>query len=200
MENKKIIFLDKDGTIIPDIPYNVDPNLIELYPDARAALPILADFGYEFVIVTNQAGVEKGYFDEQDLCAVKNKIELLFKLSGVKLLDFYYCPHSHKSQHEACTCRKPSPGMLFQAANEYEFNLSQCWMIGDILNDVEAGNRASCKTILIDRGNESFENRNTNEYRLPDLYETNFVSLAYSLIHHDIKVNNHAKNKINSIL
>lgn len=199
-KSRKIVFLDKDGTIIPDIPYNVDSHLMTLYPDVHSALPILSDFGYEFIVITNQSGVAKGYFEEDKLIGVRQKIEVLFEDIGVELLDFYYCPHDNESVDRGCSCRKPLPGMLYKAANDYDIQLSESWMIGDILNDVEAGNRASCKTVLLDRGNESFEYPGTDEYRLPDIYETNFINLAYTLIHYDLKFKKNGNYKIDSVV
>jgi len=201
MAERKIIFLDKDGTLIPDIPYNVDPTLIHLYPGVRAALPLLQKAGYEFIIVTNQSGVAKGYFKEEKLQEVRDKMEKLFAHAGVPLLDFFYCPHGNNLPgQKGCGCRKPSTGMLRRAALKYELELQDCWMIGDILNDVEAGNRASCKTIFLDRGNESFNDVGYNEYRIPHLYATHFMDLAHSLIYYDKKTKKHEKHTVDTIV
>ncbi|MFD0766916.1 D-glycero-alpha-D-manno-heptose-1,7-bisphosphate 7-phosphatase [Mucilaginibacter lutimaris] len=155
----KAIFLDKDGTLIPDIPYNVDPDKITLSNDAVAGLLSLQNDGYKLIIISNQSGVARGYFTEDKLPVVKEKMRQLFAENGLSLDGFYYCPHHPEGTvagyNIMCDCRKPSPGMLLNAADEHEISLTNSWMIGDILNDVEAGNRAGCKTVLIDNGNET---------------------------------------------
>lgn len=166
----KAIFIDKDGTLIPDIPYNADPELIVLQSNAVNGLQLLQGEGYLLFIITNQAGVAHGYFPEEQLLAVRQKIESLFAANKLHLSGFYYCPHHPegivKKYVIQCTCRKPLPGLLLRAAEENDIDLSQSWMIGDILNDTEAGLRAGCKTILIDNGNET-EWKN-GKYRRPN--------------------------------
>jgi D,D-heptose 1,7-bisphosphate phosphatase len=130
----------------------------------------LQEAGYLLVIVSNQAGVAYGYFTEAELLPVKTKLcELLMKY-GINLSGFYYCPHHPEGITEkytsVCKCRKPAPGLLFKAAKELNIDLSRSWMIGDILNDVEAGERAGCRTILIDNGNET--EWLLNAYRIPE--------------------------------
>lgn len=148
----KAIFIDKDGTLIQDVPYNVNPELIKFEDHAFESLYMLQQKGYYFVIVSNQPGISKGYFTEEDLKAVEEKIKKSLFENRVMLQGFYYCPHDEK---EHCDCRKPKPGLIFNAARDLEIDLSHSWMIGDILNDVEAGKRSNCKTILIDNGNET---------------------------------------------
>lgn len=145
------IFLDKDGTLIPDIPHNVDPELITLQESSAEGLKQLYKKGYKLIVISNQSGIADGFFTADDLQPIKEKINMLLNDHGVKLEGFYYCPHKAGE----CICHKPLPGMLFKAAEMHRINLSASWMIGDILNDVEAGNRAGCRTILIDNGNET---------------------------------------------
>jgi D-glycero-D-manno-heptose 1,7-bisphosphate phosphatase len=155
----KAIFLDKDGTLIPDIPYNVNPDLITLQTDAVEGLQRLQKEGYLLIIISNQAGVARGIFTEDALPAVEQLLTALMADHGLILNGFYYCPHHPEGIVEGynhdCDCRKPKPGMILKAAQEHYVNLSESWMIGDILNDVEAGNRAGCKTVLINNGNET---------------------------------------------
>ncbi|TWR26233.1 HAD family hydrolase [Mucilaginibacter achroorhodeus] len=158
MKNKAI-FLDKDGTLIPDIPYNVDSQLITLQADAIEGLKRLQAAGYLFIVVSNQSGVARGIFEENMLKGVEQRIRQMLSAQGIGLTAFYYCPHHPKGivpgLNTDCNCRKPEPGMLFTAAVEHHIDLGASWMIGDILNDVEAGNRAGCSTVLIDNGNET---------------------------------------------
>ncbi|GAB4044257.1 D-glycero-alpha-D-manno-heptose-1,7-bisphosphate 7-phosphatase [Spirosoma jeollabukense] len=155
----KAVFWDKDGTLIPDIPYNVDPTQITLYPDAGESLRRLRAAGFKLIVVSNQAGVAQGRFPETALASVWNRLTELLRPFGAAPDAFYYCPHypagSVKAYAQACPCRKPEPGLLLQAAREHQLDLRTSWMVGDILNDVEAGNRAGCRTLLIDRGNET---------------------------------------------
>lgn len=156
---KKAVFVDKDGTLIPDIPYNVDTRLIQLEKGVPAALRALQNAGYLIVIISNQAGMAHGYFDAAQLQKVIHTIQELLIANEVVMHGFYYCPHhpqgSVQSLSVACDCRKPKPGLLLTAARELDIDLTRSWMIGDILDDVEAGNAAGCRSILIDNGNET---------------------------------------------
>jgi D-glycero-D-manno-heptose 1,7-bisphosphate phosphatase len=158
----KAVFLDKDGTLIPDIPYNVDPVLITLQDAAVDGLKRLQDDGYLLIIISNQSGVARGYFTQDKLINVEYKLHELLAEYGLLLSGFYYCPHGPESN---CDCLKPRSGMLIKAAEEMGIDLSSSWMIGDILNDVEAGNRAGCQTVLINNGNET--EWITGDYREP---------------------------------
>ncbi|HEY9738269.1 MAG TPA: HAD family hydrolase [Trichocoleus sp.] len=153
---QKAIFLDKDGTLIEDVPYNVNPSRMLLCPGVLSGVKKLHQAGYLLIVISNQSGVARGYFTEAALGPVEQQLRRMLK---VPLAGFYYCPHHpHGSVLEyayACECRKPEPGMLFQAAADHGIDLRQSWFIGDILNDVEAGRKAGCRTILIDNGNET---------------------------------------------
>ena len=153
------VFVDKDGTLVRDVPYNVDPDLIELAPGAAAGLSALAEAGYAIVVVSNQSGVARGLFSEAALAAVEQRLRDLLTAGDVTLAGFYYCPHHPQGRVReyavACECRKPQPGMLLKAARDLQLDLTRSWMIGDILDDVEAGNRAGCRTVLIDNDHET---------------------------------------------
>jgi D-glycero-D-manno-heptose 1,7-bisphosphate phosphatase len=155
----RAVFLDKDGTLIEDVPYNVNPDLIKLTQGAIAGLRLLQAYGYKLIVVSNQSGVARGYFLESELVGVENHLLTLFSEQGVTLNGFYYCPHHPDgtvSEYAiSCGCRKPEPGLILRAAWEHQIDLQKSWFVGDILNDVEAGNRTGCRTILIDNGNET---------------------------------------------
>lgn len=153
----KAIFLDKDGTLVEDVPYNVDPDLIRLCAGAVEAVRSLFLLGYQIFVITNQSGVALGYFSESALLGVQQCLRDLLAEGGVTLTGFYYCPHYPDGSPYAirCGCRKPQPGLILQAAADHRIDLSQSWFIGDILNDVEAGRAAGCRTVLIDNGNET---------------------------------------------
>ena len=144
----KAIFIDKDGTLVVNVPYNVDPQRITLTSGAQQAVERLAELGYRVIVVSNQPGAALGLFPESALQGVEKRLrELVPHLEA-----FYYCTHAPDA---GCACRKPAAGMLERAARERGIDLSASWMIGDILDDIEAGRRAGCRTILLDVGNET---------------------------------------------
>jgi D-glycero-D-manno-heptose 1,7-bisphosphate phosphatase len=183
----KAVFIDKDGTLIPDVPYNVNPEFIQLHEGVVEGLRLLQEQQYKTVIISNQSGVGRGYFPEEELDKVRSRIELLLGREHIKLDGFYYCPHYVGSLIEkynvACECRKPKPGLLLQAAQDLGIDLSRSWMIGDILNDVEAGKRAGCKTVLIDNGGET--EWIMNEYRVPDIRVHDVHQAAIEILKHE---------------
>lgn len=152
------VFLDKDGTLIDDVPYSVDPSRITLARGAAAGVRRLSRLGYRLLVVSNQPGVALGRFDAGALVAVEQRLTRLLQEQGARLAGFYYCPHA---PDDGCACRKPRPGMLLRAAADQRIDLAASWMIGDILDDVEAGVRAGCRTILIDNGNETVWRRSS---------------------------------------
>ncbi len=183
-EKRPAIFLDKDGTLIEDVPYNVDPKKIRLSPGAEEGLLALHEAGYPIVVVSNQSGVARGMFPESALDDVERTLRGLLAEINVPLAGFWYCPHHPQGrvrEHAVvCDCRKPAPGLLVEAAAELGINLSRSWMIGDILDDVEAGRKAGCKTILIDNGNETEWRR--GRYRRPHHVAANLAEAARLIV------------------
>lgn len=155
----RAVFFDKDGTLVENIPYNVDPRKIRLAPGAPAALQVVHRAGFLIVVVTNQAGVATGRFDERALHGVEKRLRELLGLARVPLTAMYWCPHlpggTVARYARQCDCRKPKAGMLWRAAREHDIDLAESWMVGDILDDVEAGRRAGCRSILLDIGHET---------------------------------------------
>lgn len=151
-EQCKAVFIDKDGTLIHDVPYNVDPRHVRLTPGAGRALARMKNAGYKLIVISNQSGVARSFFREKDLLPVNRQIQTLLAPYGVEIDAFYYCPHG---PDEHCECRKPMPGMILRAAKDYLIERQTSWMIGDILHDVEAGNRAGCRTIHLNNGHET---------------------------------------------
>lgn len=156
---KRAVFIDKDGTLIDDVPFNIDPGKIRLASGAGIALRRLQSLGFRLVVVTNQPGIARGLFAESAIDVVRETIALLLRQHDVTLDTFLYCPHWPQGRVArfayACDCRKPRPGMLLSAAHEMGLQLEWSWMVGDILDDIEAGRRAGCRTVLIDNGNET---------------------------------------------
>lgn len=144
----RAVFIDKDGTLVENLPYNVDPARIALARGAGECVAALAAHGYRIFVVSNQPGVGLGLFPQEKLKGVEARLKrLLPALEG-----FYWCPHAPEA---GCGCRKPAAGMLERAARENDVSLALSWMVGDILDDVEAGRRAGCRTVLLDNGNET---------------------------------------------
>jgi D,D-heptose 1,7-bisphosphate phosphatase len=181
----KAVFLDKDGTLIEDVPYNVNPQDIRLTIGAEVGLRSLHRLGYQLIVISNQSGVACGYFPEGALRKVEARLRELLADINVPLADFYYCPHHPdgvvKQFAIACHCRKPEPGLILRAASEHNLDLNQSWFIGDILNDVEAGRRAGCKTILLDNGNET--EWILSPQRTPHFVATNLAEAAQIVYH-----------------
>jgi len=190
-KKRKAVFLDKDGTLIPDVPYNVNPDLISLQDGVIEGLQLLQKAGYIFVVISNQAGVARGYFQINELEKVKQKIDLLLNKEGIEIERYYFCPHHPQGKIPeytmACNCRKPQPGMILQALKDLDIVAESSWMIGDILNDVEAGNRAGCRSIIIENGNET--EWVEGSFRTPAYAAANFLSAANFIISNPFETN-----------
>jgi D,D-heptose 1,7-bisphosphate phosphatase len=188
---RKAVFIDKDGTLIHNVPYNVDPALVELEESASEALAELKKNGFLIIVISNQSGVAQGYFTETDLEQVKQRIQQLLHDKHVWIDAFYFCPHHPDGREEgysmSCNCRKPQPGMILRAAIDHNIDLSQSWMIGDILHDVEAGNKSNCKTILINNGNET--EWLLSEARWPTCIVQNLMEAATVILQSEKNVN-----------
>jgi len=154
---RKAVFIDKDGTLVHDVPYNADPALSRFTPHAMKALRLLHERGFALVVVTNQPGLGTGRFALDAFINLRDDIERRVRAeASVALTGFYFCPHAPGPLGEPlCACRKPEPGLLTRAAEEHGLDLARSWMVGDILNDVEAGRRAGCRAVLLDVGNET---------------------------------------------
>lgn len=183
------IFLDKDHTLIPDIPYNVDPAKIRLTPGAGPALLALQQAGYALVVVSNQAGVAKGFFPVAALVDVQKRLNFLLGAYGVHLAGFYFCPHYPEGAVPAyakrCACRKPAPGLLYQAADDLGLDLPCSWMVGDIWSDIDAGRAAGCTTVLFTYHTDAAKELQTAcpDYVAADFAEVVRIILTHSPIH-----------------
>lgn len=173
--SRGVVFLDKDGTLIEDLPYNVDPRRIRLAPGSRDGIAVLGRAGYRFVVVTNQSGVERGYFTETDLDAVRDHLDDELRSLGARLVGFYFCPHEpddDEADRFACECRKPLPGLIRRAARELDLPIEGSWFIGDTWMDVLAGRRAGCRTIMVGpeyRLASTFVAERRPDHAVPDL-------------------------------
>lgn len=152
MKNKAV-FLDRDGIINGDYGYVYKIEEFKIIPRVFEALKKLQDAKYKLVIITNQSGIARGFYTEQDFFILDKYIHKIFQEQGIQLEKTYFCPH-HSTDGIGkykidCVCRKPKPGMILQAAKDYDIDLTNSWLIGDSLRDIEAGKSAGCRTILI---------------------------------------------------
>ncbi len=175
---RKVVFLDRDGTIIVDKVYLNDPGKIEYFPDTFSALRILRDDGFDFAIVTNQSGVPRGLVDLENLKQIHARIRAEFARHGIDILDFYYAPFLTNSNHPM---RKPNPGMIEQAMGEHHVDPAHSWMIGDRMVDVEAGHRAGLRSIML-RGRERPEDFS---WTAPEAFVTNLTEAAKVIMGRD---------------
>ncbi len=179
------IFLDRDGTINHDSGYIKNPSEVVLLPGVSEGIKKLKnEFGFKTIVVSNQAGVAKGIMTIADVEAVNVRINNLLKKDGTEIDAFYYCPfHPDFDPPEKSICRKPSPFMIVQAAEEHGIDLSKSYVIGDKTSDIESGISAGVKTILI----ISEDNRNEisilhNLEKKPNFTAANFKEVCDFII------------------
>lgn len=147
----KAIFLDRDGTINVDKDYVYKLEDLELIPNVVEGLKKLW-IKYKLIIVTNQSGISRGYYTEQDYLKFRAVLHEQLLNKGAYITKEYFCPHVNGDN---CNCRKPRTGMLEQAAKDLNLDLRNCWMIGDHLTDIQTGKNAGCRTIHVLTGHTS---------------------------------------------
>ena len=161
-QKQKAVFLDRDGTINKYVGFLRDIEQFELLPGVAEAIKRINESGYLAIVVTNQPVIARGEVTKEQLQEIHNKMETLLGAEGAYLDAIYYCPHHPHKGYEGevpelkidCDCRKPKPGMLLKAAEDFNIDLTNSWMIGDGENDIKAGKAAGCKTAYI--GTEDF--------------------------------------------
>lgn len=172
------LFIDKDGTLIENVPFNVDPRRLRFMPGAGSALARLQRAGWALVIVTNQSGLARGCFTRAEFARLQQVLlQRLQDEAGVQIDGVEVCPHGPDAEgRPACLCRKPAPGMLIRAAHRHGLDLSRSCIVGDTLDDVEAGHRAGGRGLLFDSGGETVWRR--SPLREPDAVFCDWASLA----------------------
>ncbi|WP_243547196.1 D-glycero-alpha-D-manno-heptose-1,7-bisphosphate 7-phosphatase [Pseudodesulfovibrio tunisiensis] len=146
---KRFILLDRDGTIMVDKHYLHDPDEVELLPGAASGLARMRSMGFGLILLSNQSGVGRGYFDHDSVRAVNQRLFDLLRPHGVEFDGSFYCPHAPE---EACDCRKPAPGLMKQAVEVLGFDPRECVMIGDKESDILLGRNTGSATILVRTG------------------------------------------------
>lgn len=146
---KTYVLLDRDGTIIYDRHYLADPAGVELLPGAAAGLRRLCELGCGLIVVTNQSGIGRGYFDEPTLGRIHDRMRVLLAAEKVTLDAIYFCPHT---DDDACGCRKPQPGLATHAIRDFGFDPRTSFVVGDKCVDVELGRAIGATSILVRTG------------------------------------------------
>lgn len=144
MKNKAI-FLDRDGTLIEDAGYPNDPDQVKFVPNAVDAMRAFTGAGYLLVVISNQSGIGRGKIKPEEAKQVHQRFIDLFQQESITFNGAYYCPHAPE---EKCTCRKPAPGMIHQAAQELNIDIENSFIIGDKLSDIQTGHNAGMRGIL----------------------------------------------------
>ena len=156
MENKKLCLLDRDGVLNIDKAYLYKPEEVEWVADSKAAIAWLNRQGYSVVVVTNQSGVARGFFTEDDVLKLHVWMQEEVKKAGGEIAAFYYCPHLPgapvKEYDRECDCRKPKPGMILQALHDFGVRPENAFMAGDSPRDVEAAEAAGVRGYLYSEG------------------------------------------------
>ncbi len=150
----KAIFFDRDGTIIKygDHPHDIKKHL-KFIRNSVEGLRKLKEKGYLRIIITNQAGIARGLYSEEDYFAFRKEMHKRLEKKGILLDAEYFCPHHPEKgigkYKIDCNCRKPKTGMLEQAAEDFNLSLNECWVVGDNVSDIDAGKNAGCRTIHV---------------------------------------------------
>lgn len=146
---RRAVFLDRDGTIIEDIPYIFDTEKVVLIKGAARAIKMLNHAGFRVVVVTNQSGVRRGYFKESDVRAIHARINAILDYDGARIDDYFFCPHE---PDDGCTCRKPETDMIDMAVKKSSLDVENSYVIGDKTSDLRLGNNVGATSILVRTG------------------------------------------------
>lgn len=155
MKNKAC-FLDRDGVLIHEKCYLYKPEEVEIYTESYNAISALKSNGFKIIVVTNQAGVARGFFKEADILKVHAEIDRQLSNKNLSIDAYYYCPHHpngiFKEYSIDCECRKPKPNMILQASKDLNIELSMSFLIGDKISDLLAAKNAGCQSALVKTG------------------------------------------------
>ncbi|HSS21163.1 MAG TPA: HAD family hydrolase [Pyrinomonadaceae bacterium] len=185
---RRAVFIDRDGTLSEEVGYINHPSRFRLFPFAAQAINHLHENGWLAILITNQAGVARGYFSEDMIKTVHARMQQALENDGAKLDGIYYCAH-HPSVGEPpyrfdCDCRKPKPGLISQAARDLNVDLEKSWMIGDRYSDVELARNAQLKSMFVmsgyGRGEWEHQKKNWKEH--PDLVAEDLLEAVQLIV------------------
>jgi D-glycero-D-manno-heptose 1,7-bisphosphate phosphatase len=169
----KTIFLDRDGVINNEISYLHKIDEFVFIDGIFKACQDFRNLGYQIIIITNQSGISRGYFSEEDFHTITDWMLTQFEINGVNILDVFHCPHSPEAN---CSCRKPKPGMFIQAQKKYKINMDESWMIGDSERDIKAASLAGINnTIIVKSGHKVEEDKSIAMFVLDSIINANQV-------------------------
>ena len=181
MNKNKCVFLDRDGVLIKDVGYLKNPEDIIIMPNSVEALKILKAAGFLLIIVTNQAGIAKGFFNMDELRAVNNKLLKIYENNGIIIDDLYFCPHHENGTVEPynikCSCRKPETGMVLKGAEKFNIDADKSFMVGDKDSDILLAKNSGLKSFYIK--NDMYEH---DENIAPDFYVKDLKEAAEIII------------------
>lgn len=168
------VFLDRDDTIIKDMVYLDDPDKIHILPKVCDAVTTLNQRNIPVIVITNQSGIARGILDEERLAQIHLRMLSLLARHNARIDAIYYCPHHPEGTvpqySHACSCRKPEPGLLIQAARDFSLDLESCYMIGDKPIDVETIHRVGGKGVLL-AGDQYQDDMQQPEYIAHDILD-----------------------------
>ena len=181
---KVAIFIDRDGTINKESGYIDRPGMVELIPGSSEAIRMINSMGLDVVVITNQSGIGRSYFNEESLKEVHDRLKEVLRKEGAYIDAVYYCPHH---PDEGCGCRKPMPGLLKKAESELHIDLGSSYVVGDKISDILLAKNVGAKGILVKTGYGSEELKNINEMGVRPVMVADDLLGAVKWIEKDIK-------------
>ena len=183
------VFIDRDGTISEEVGYINHPSRFRVFPYAASAIKLLNDQGWLAVVITNQAGVARGYFSESMIETIHYNLQQALRDEGARVDAIYYCAHhptvGEPPYRQECDCRKPKPGLVTRATKDLDIALEQSWMIGDRYGDIELARNAGVRSALVlsGYGRGEWENQRSLWKHQPDLVAENLLEAVESIVH-----------------
>lgn len=190
---RPVVFLDRDGTLNEEVGYIRDLNDLRLIKGAAAAVRRLNEAGVAAVLVTNQTGAARGYYEEQHIRNLNNRLAELLVAEGARLDASYYCPHLEGAQvsvyDSVCECRKPEPGLVLQALSEdVTLDKTRCYVVGDKATDIELAEKCGAKGVLVTTGYGQQVLEGTYQWQVKPTFTAADIVAAIEWILSDLKV------------